>query len=91
MSGVIEREKMHPSNTMYAGWSPALQMYIMNKMESYSFFGYSDYYEITEETYEHFCDEGFVPEPVRLLFSSDPMHRPTGEHKVFHHRFFGIE
>ena len=89
MSGVIEREKMHPSNTMYAGWSPALNMYVMSKLESDSFAYYSDYYEIDEYTYEHFCDEGFVPQPVRLLFSGSPRCIPEGEHRRLHDLFFG--
>lgn len=91
MSGEIEKMKMHPSNTMFAGWSPALQMYVMNKRENYSFCDYSDYYEISEDTYNHFCDEGFEPEAVRLLFSGSPLCTLEGVQKELHDRFYGIK
>ncbi len=89
MSGIIERKKMHPNNMMCAGWSPALGMYIMNTLESASFFSYCDFYEITEDTYEHFLDEGFDPQPVRLLFSGSPHRKPTDEEQRLHDIFTG--
>ena len=82
MSGIIERKKMHPGKMMCAGWSPALGMYIMNTLESASFFSYCDFYEITE-------DEGFDPQPVRLLFSGSPHRKPTDEEQRLHDFFFG--
>lgn len=91
MGGVIERKKMHPNNIMYAGWSPALNMYVMNTLENDSFMYYSDYYEIDEYTYEHFCDEGFKPQPIRLLFSGSPHRIPKGEERRFHDLFFNSE
>lgn len=92
MKGVVEGEKMHPSFTRYAGWSPALKMYIMNTLESDSFVMFSNYYEITEEDYNHFLDEGYTPKKMRFLFSSgDPHRRNTGESKRLHDIFFEIE
>lgn len=91
MSGIIERKKMHPNNMMCAGWSPALGMYIMNTLESASFFSYCDFYEITEDTYEHFLDEGFDPQPVRLLCAGCPNRRPAYREQRLSDTFYGCK
>ncbi|MDE6031571.1 MAG: hypothetical protein K2G32_08130 [Oscillospiraceae bacterium] len=90
MKGVLEREKMHPNGAMTAGWSPVLQMYVMTTLESDSFFSYCDFYEITEETYVRFCDDGFRPTAERLLFSQSPHHKVTAEEKAMRDKFFEI-
>ena len=54
-----------------AEWSPALNMFVMDEMCG-SHLIYSNVYEISEDSFNHFEDPGFKHEEhiIRFLFSS---------------------
>lgn len=84
-------EKRNPKHSdLIAFWSPGLQIYAVSVLQNYSFAYYCDYYEISQETYEHFEDPDFDPPRGRLLFSEAPVGRQcTPEQNVLREKFYG--
>ena len=73
-----------------AEWSPALNMYLMDQMCG-SHLIYSDVYEISEDTFNHFEDPGFDPGEhiIRFLFSSAGERTPE-QQRLYEIRFAEI-
>ncbi len=86
----IVREKRNPKRSdLIAGWSPGLQIYVVSVLQNYSFMYYCDYYEITQETYDHFEEPDFDPPLGRRLFSEAPVGGHANENNPLREKFYG--
>ena len=90
MRDILERKKFNYNGGRYmAGWSPKLQRYIMSVPSIHNHRNNSMIYEISENEYEHFDEEGFNPleHQGRFLFST--AYSKTQEQQFLYDIFMG--